>query len=67
MITIKFKEPFDTEPSSLCECDDCEAEMELWEVLPIVNPQKKIHMADVVPAGQCPECKDGFAYLLEVT
>jgi len=65
MISMKFKEPFDTEPSSICECDDCDASVELWEALPIKNPQKVIHMADVVPAGQCPECGDGFLYLLE--
>lgn len=65
MITMKFKEPFDTEPSTPCECDDCEAKLELWEAMPIVNPHKKIHMADVVPAGQCPECGHGFVYLLE--
>lgn len=65
MISIKFKEPFDTDPSTLCECDDCSAEVELWEAMPIINPHHKMHMADVVPAGQCPECQDGFLYLLE--
>ena len=65
MISIKFKTPPDCTVSSACECDDCGAELELWEVTPIVNPQHKMHMGDVVPAGQCPQCASGYVYLLE--
>jgi hypothetical protein len=65
MISIKFKVPPDCETSAACECDDCGSELEIWELRPIINPQKKMHMGDVVPAGQCPKCEIGFVYLLE--
>tara|TARA_B100000795_G_scaffold270036_1_gene262077 strand:+ start:841 stop:1038 length:198 start_codon:yes stop_codon:yes gene_type:complete len=65
MISIMFKTPPDCEISADCECDDCGEMLEVWEVSPIIDPQKKMHMGDVVPAGQCPKCLIGFVYLLE--
>jgi len=66
MITFLPKLPSSSDDSSLCECKDCDLEMNAWECEAIDDFHKRIKAGETVPAGQCFEC-GGLVYLVEDT
>lgn len=64
-VSMKFQIPDDFDVNTKCECDECGVELEIWECNPIVNPHRNLMIGDIVPAGGCPHCVSGWAYVLE--
>lgn len=65
MITFLPKLPDNVDDLARCECDACGTVCEAWECKPIEEFHKKIKVGDEVPAGQCPNCASGLAFLIE--
>lgn len=64
-IEIKFPLPDDLAEDATFECDSCGNEVEHWLTLPIASPHRTVIVGDIVPAGACPYCEEGWVYVSE--
>lgn len=64
-IEIQFDLPDDLDGTAEVECDCCGNQFEAYEADAIRDPLKRLAAGDTIPVGECPECDNGFLYLME--